>query len=1326
MKYIPCRLLLSFVLFSLSGTLQAQSNFTLNPLTTFGGNADGSIRPGDQPWVSAPNGVGTQPGDLPGATNGFNQRGISYDPVSRSLVYVDTHSGSGGSGTIVPNAGIYILDSTNGTVITTLNTNGIAGGAYTHVGAVVADDGVVYVCNQVTVSTNISTPFRIYRWNSVSSVDPPVVAFSGNLSPAQRYGESIDIRGSGAGTEIIIGSMPGTTATNVVIFTTADGTNFTANVIGCTNVLSANFNDGIAFGTNNTFWAKRIGAPLLYLSYDLAAKTAQTLAVFNATNMPGFLNLGALAVDNVNHLLAAMEQVGGSVTSGPERIWLFDISNPTKAPVALNFRDYAPNNQNATAPLGYLDFGGGRLFANNVNNGLLASTVDLVATPLPIILRDLPATNRVAVGQTAHFEVQAYPNITSYQWRTNSVDVTGATNFFLDVPNVQTNDSGRVYSVVITNPAGSTNSANSVLAVVNPADLFHLRLLWSFAANQTNYFTNPAGAGVPDERSLAYNALSNQLLVVRRTGVNVSIFVVDPDTGQFLYTMNTNGLFLTSGATGVNIPLLYICVAADGAVYACNSCLNTDAQVANFKIYRWADSSTNSYPTNIWTGNPAPQVTTAAFRWGDTMDVRGSGANTQIILDNQENAAFRFVSVLRPSGSDLNQTWTAKGFVLQNNQGGATIGRSLQFGVGDTFWQKRYQVAGAPLVQSSFAINDPDPVLAPVVLSATGLPLFTNGAVGIQFGLNLAAAVSFSAALASAGTTPDTLDLYDLSVPQTPVALNRYNFPVNHLQNNNAVAEVIFGTNSVSGTNYVFALDANNGIMGLTLSSGPVPPPTILSQPKNQRVVQGVAFSLGVVLDSRADVQWQKQGGAGFTNLVAATNTTYTVNNSLASDSGNYRVIAANSSGSVTSTVASLLVSLPQDNYSLSQIWTATPPGQGYVSTDGGPNTPKERSIAYNALSNQLLIVRGVVQGNPSTYVPEVHVVDANTGTELYTLNVSGVFIGTESELAGSNPLNLTSIAAAEDGNIYACNEVPNGGGGLIHSDSKLFRVYRWTNSAPTTPAVQIFVGDPAGQTNINLRWGDVMTVRGSGTNTEILFDDQAVGSFAGMLKPADDTLNSFTNYPLNITTGGGSIGRSIQFQTGTNFWQKRKGQGLVLTGFNTNTQTGVQVVKYDNFTLTLGGVAVDPIRNLAIGVDFVGNATATPDAVALYEISDPNTPMLISRYNFPITPQVGNVNFVCSTVIGGGKVFSLDGNNGIAAFNIVAPASPRPPLNIARSGATVLLSWSTNHSGFTLQASPSVAVPTNWTNVSTGTIVGDQYIVTNALDTASFFRLIK
>src|SRR5207253_6513378 len=94
----------------------AQNTFTLNPLTTFGGNGDGSIRPGQSIGlspltgndirISGPLGNGIQPGDstaAPISTNGFNMRGLGYDPVSGNLVFVDTHTGSGGANFMPPN-----------------------------------------------------------------------------------------------------------------------------------------------------------------------------------------------------------------------------------------------------------------------------------------------------------------------------------------------------------------------------------------------------------------------------------------------------------------------------------------------------------------------------------------------------------------------------------------------------------------------------------------------------------------------------------------------------------------------------------------------------------------------------------------------------------------------------------------------------------------------------------------------------------------------------------------------------------------------------------------------------------------------------------------------------------------------------------------------------------------------------------------------------------------------------------------------------------------------------------------------------------------------
>ena len=54
---------------------------------------------------------------------------------------------------------------------------------------------------------------------------------------------------------------------------------------------------------------------------------------------------------------------------------------------------------------------------------------------------------------------------------------------------------------------------------------------------------------------------------------------------------------------------------------------------------------------------------------------------------------------------------------------------------------------------------------------------------------------------------------------------------------------------------------------------------------------------------------------------------------------------------------------------------------------DGGANTPNERSFAYNALSNQLVVVR--CPPNSTAYT--LWVVDADTGANLHTLNTTGV-----------------------------------------------------------------------------------------------------------------------------------------------------------------------------------------------------------------------------------------------------------------------------------------------------------------------------------------------
>jgi uncharacterized repeat protein (TIGR01451 family) len=75
-----------------------------------------------------------------------------------------------------------------------------------------------------------------------------------------------------------------------------------------------------------------------------------------------------------------------------------------------------------------------------------------------------------------------------------------------------------------------------------------------------------------------------------------------------------------------------------------------------------------------------------------------------------------------------------------------------------------------------------------------------------------------------------------------------------------------------------------------------------------------------------------------------------------------------------------------------------------------------------------------------------------------------------------------------------------------------------------------------------------------------------------------------------------------------------------------------------------------------------------------------------------------------------------------------VPPNADSPVLNVARSSGTVVLSWSTNATGFVLQSRLNLSASGVWTAVTDAPVViGNQFVVTKNLDgTATFYRLVK
>ena len=386
-------------------------------------------------------------------------------------------------------------------------------------------------------------------------------------------------------------------------------------------------------------------------------------------------------------------------------------------------------------------------------------------------------------------------------------------------------------------------------------------------------------------------------------------------------------------------------------------------------------------------------------------------------------------------------------------------------------------------------------------------------------------------------------------------------------------------------------------------------------------------------------------------------------------------------------------------------LWSLAPGSRPYVSTDAS-STPFQRSIAYNALSNQVYIISrtGAITGLT------INVVDAATGADLYKLNTNGI--------SGGN-IVLLAMAVAADGAIYAANETSP-----TSTNSNPFKIYRWANSASTTPPQLVFSGEPANPASTTFRWGDSLAVRGAGANTQIIVDATNAQS-AVILAPSDSFLTNFVPTLYNHSYLGNTIGRGLQFGPTNTFFLKKKAsapQPLQLIRYDTPPTT-TTLISTPNFYQQLGPLAVDVSKNLAAGIFFVTNS-ATPDRLLVFDISNLNSPFQVAQYNFPVNHQP-NANFIGEVVFGPDKIFAVDGNNGVIAVSAFPPLQPR--LTINRSGANVVLSWSNSAAAFVLQSTPSL-LPPAWANVAQpATVLGGQSFVTDITGPAGqFYRLIK
>lgn len=105
--------------------------------------------------------------------------------------------------------------------------------------------------------------------------------------------------------------------------------------------------------------------------------------------------------------------------------------------------------------------------AGSVTSSVASLTVK-EATVAPVISTQ-PTSVSVTAGQTATFSVVATGTPTpSYQWMKNGAAISGATSSTYTTPATTTSDNGEVFSVKVSNSAGSVTSTSANLSVTQP------------------------------------------------------------------------------------------------------------------------------------------------------------------------------------------------------------------------------------------------------------------------------------------------------------------------------------------------------------------------------------------------------------------------------------------------------------------------------------------------------------------------------------------------------------------------------------------------------------------------------------------------------------------------------------------------------------------------------------------------------------------------------------------------------------------------------------------------------------------------------------------
>jgi hypothetical protein len=1203
------------------------------------------------------------------AGNGYN-RGVAYSAVSNE-VFVATR-------TAVATGFIDVFDGTAGTLLS--GSGGISGANLGIDQIGVGDDGTLYGAPLTTSVGTGAGSVTVYAWTNWFNNATPYAAYSSASGDGlvanftgKRIGDTMAVTGSGVNTLILLGV--GAQGTNFVLLHTSDGVNFTPTAVLVPTGMASTAGNifGITFYTNNTFLvqagvnATNHNVYLVSYPANFASQTSVTGTVLGSAGALTANYTVALNCAPQGNLLAVLQT--SSQPTPPNTVGIYSTTNFTTSLITLATNSVPTPNANGNATGGVALGGNGKtnmVYVLESNNGLTAYGISAAAAP------SIGTAPAAASGVFPPYNLSVTASGTTplqYQWLASNSG-TNISSTFTNIPNA-TNTYFAVsypitnyFEVIVTNAFGSVTSAPVRVALIPPVTSPVVSQLWQVAGGAYPYLPASGDQG----RGLGYDTNSQRLVVASTVGGS-GLYILDANTGTNIGTLSLTGISFGGLLGGVD----QVVVGDDGVVYAGNL-----VSGSGFTLYTWPA------PTNGAPGTQAFSDSGAlgnSDRWGDTMAVRGAGLNTEILLGSRSGTN---VALLTAAGGG---SFNGMAIAISNAPAGFAA-NGIAFGAGNTLWAKSYL---GHLYEIAF---DPVNLVGGVVLdypNPSKIPSTQIG-VGIDPVNNLIAGVDLA-------DTPNDVKLYELTgTPDAPVLFDQ-SFFASANGNGNANAVIVMKYPRL------FALDVNNGLIGLTYGVPPTTLPTVSTPASLVAYTNIPSLSFSAVVSGSVPIyyQWQHSAdtnAADFTNIIGATSSVYTLSYPPLSAAGYYQLVVHNIAGYVTSTPpASLTLLVPTTSVVVSNVWTLATGTRAYL--DG--SSYNTRGLAYDTNTGTLLVADHA----------NIYLLAGTNGADLGTMNTAG--------LPNGGNWTVDQLGVADDGILYSCNLSLTGPG---------FAIVQYASIAPGQPATGYAFGgssgaDPSGTGD---RWGDTMCVRGAGPNTEII-----CGSFNGTTAVVFDTTDGSTFTPHVITVASapaGFAGLGIAFGAGNTFWakgghnynlrqvsyDKTSGIGTVVNSFLAGTQ-----VPND-----LTGLSVDVTNDILAGVCF----NDTPNDLQLYLISgNTNSPALFDQAFFATNNINSQENAV--TVLKGGLGFGLDVNNGLVAISYGVPSAPAVALTtVAYAPGNTVLTWNNTFDGhsYQVQYKTNLLDPT-WTNLGSPVPATDataSYTDTTAAGATRFYRVIS